>query len=389
MGIVGASVAGLATARFLRSHGADVALFERSRARLEARGGGIAMDPGIVSLLGSPRGTLIEGRIVIGSSGRPLWTKPARKFMTSWSEVYAALLSHVPEAVIHRGQRVTHCESRDHGGVLHFEHGSPTPFDLVVGADGPGSAVRQAVAPEFQPQYLGYVAIRGTVDEVNLPEECGELRQWADTPGLVNCYGPRTHAVAYWIPSAAGNSLNWMWYRNVAHQELEEFMSDADGTPHHWSLPPGMLPDERRNLFLREMADLFPVAFSAAAEVSERIYLQAIYRGVPARIAHGDILLVGDAAHLSVPHIGAGSSFAIQDAASLGETLGAGISERALRVRDWAVKRHDAAESIMTVATDLGHSLQHEDHDWEYWSSSDFDQWWDSLVGRHLLYFDR
>lgn len=387
MGIVGASVAGLATARFLRRHGANVALFERSHARLEARGGGIAMDPDILPLLGSPRGALVEGRIVIGASGRPLWTRTARKFMTSWSEVYGALHAHVPEEVIHRGQRVTDCESLDHGGVLHFEHATPRTFDLVVGADGTGSIVRQAVAPEFHPQYLGYVAIRGTIDEANLPAACGELRQWADSPGLVNCYGPRTHFVAYWIPSATGNALNWMWYRNVEPRELQEFMTDADGRPHHWSLPPGTLPDRRRDQLLSEMNELYPAAISAAAAATERIYLQAIYRGVPARITHGAILLVGDAAHLSVPHIGAGSSFAIQDAASLGEAIGAGVSECALC--DWAVKRHDAAEAVMAVAAELGHSLQQEDHHWERWSPNEFDAWWDSLVGRHSLYFDR
>ncbi|MGB8340973.1 MAG: FAD-dependent monooxygenase [Chthoniobacterales bacterium] len=387
IGIVGASVAGLATARFLRGYGAEVELFERSQARLESRGGGIAMDPDVVPLLGSPRGNLIEGRVVLGQSGRKLWTRPARKFMTAWSEVYSALHAHVPETIIHRGRTATHCESQPDGIVLHFDEGSSATFDLVVGADGTGSVVRQTVAPDFQPEYLGYVAIRGTIEEPSLPDACDPLRQWADHPGLVNCYGPRTHLVAYWVPSGSGKALNWMWYRNVAPRDLPQFMSDATGTTHHWSLPPGLLPNERRNQLLCEMADLFPEPLSAAAEAGEKIYLQSIYKGVPARLTRGNIILVGDAAHVAVPHIGAGTSFAIQDAASLAEAISTGDLQTALH--SWAEKRRSAAESAMAISAALGHALQHEDHDWENWTPREFDNWWDSLVGCGGLYFDR
>lgn len=386
VGIVGASVAGLATAKFLRDRGADVKLFERSRAKLEERGGGIAMDPDIVPLLGSLKGWLIEGRIVIGTSGRPLWTRPASKFLTAWSEVYSSLHAHVPESIIYRGHEVQQCESVEQGAVMHYGQRPSEWFDLVVGADGPGSVVRQAVVPEFEPQYLGYVAIRGHIGEASLPGACDKIRQWADSPGLINCYGPRTHIVAYWIPSPTGKVLNWMWYRNVDSRNLSEFMSDDTGTPHHWSLPPGMLPGDRRTQLLREITDVFPAAFSALACATDNMYLQAIYKGVPARLIHNNLILVGDAAHVSVPHIGAGSSFAVQDAASLAEALGNEDSGRGLDA--WAAQRHDSTQSAMNIAANLGHALQHEDHDWEHWSPSDFDKWWNNLAGNRRLYFD-
>jgi 2-polyprenyl-6-methoxyphenol hydroxylase-like FAD-dependent oxidoreductase len=387
VGIVGASVAGLATARFLRERGAEVRVFERSRARLEARGGGIAMDPNVVPLVGSLRGRSVEGRIVIGASGQALWTKPVRKWMTAWSEVYGALHAHVPEAVIRRGHTVECCESLNQCAVVQFSQQPPERFDFVVGADGLGSVVRQAVAPGFEPEYAGYVAIRGHVEEKSLPARCDRLRQWADSPGLVNCYGPRTHLVAYWSPGAAGKVLNWMWYRNVDCRDLAGFMSDAKGQPHHWSLAPGMLPEDRRNGLLQELAEIMPAAFSAAAAATKNLYLQAIYKGLPDRMARDRLILVGDAAHVSLPHIGAGSSFAVQDAASLAEAMDSEDPEKVLA--SWATERRESTWRDLVGAARLGHALQHEDHDWEHWKPGDFDKWWAQLVGRRRLYFDR
>ncbi len=165
------------------------------------------MDPDVVSLLGSPRGNLIEGRVVLSRSGRLLWTRPARKFMTAWSEVYSALHAHVPETIIHRGRTVTHCESQPDGIVLHFDEGSSATFDLVVGADGTGSVVRQTVAPDFQPEYLGYIAIRGTIEDAVTPRRLrptssmgrppwlGELLRFSNAPGgLLGSVGKRKGA---------------------------------------------------------------------------------------------------------------------------------------------------------------------------------------------------
>ena len=43
--------------------------------------------------------------------------------------------------------------------------------DLVLGADGPSSAIRQKFYPESQRQYSGYVAWRGTVPESDVSPE--------------------------------------------------------------------------------------------------------------------------------------------------------------------------------------------------------------------------
>ena len=386
VGIVGASVAGLSLAWFLLRKGATVRVFERSRARLEERGGGIALDPEIIPLLDSFRYQDVRNRIVVDTQGRILWDKALRKCTTAWSEIYSTLQNHVPESVVSRGSAVTGCESVKEEAILRFESGNEEGFDLVVGADGVGSVVRHAVDPEFNPRYLGYVALRGHLDEASLPAGCEQLRQLADSPAIVNCYGRGTHMVAYWIPGQSGRALNWMWYRNVGEKELSKFLTDAFGNSHHWSVPPGMLDKSRCNKLMDEISAIFPPEFSLIARATENLSLQAIYSGVAEQFSRGRIALVGDAAHIAVPHIGAGTSYAIQDALSLSQALTSeNINET---LASWAVGRRKATNKSLEVARRLGHALQHEHHEWKTWSPSDFEAWWEKIAGDQGLYFD-
>jgi 2-polyprenyl-6-methoxyphenol hydroxylase-like FAD-dependent oxidoreductase len=397
VGIVGASVAGLATARFLIARGATVTLMERSGSRLEERGGGIALDPDLLDLLGPIRHLPIHSRIVVGSSGNVLWTKALRKCSTAWSEVYRSLYNCVPERLVQRRSAVRGCGPLRSGASVRFEQDAapPAEFDLVVGADGVGSVVRGVVDPAFRPQYLGYVALRGQIEEETLSPALDRLREWADRSAMVNCYGRRSHVVAYWIPGTKGKSLNWMWYRNVEPSALGEFMSDESGKHHHWSLPPGSVPLPRRRQLADEMAQLFPAPFSLLAAYTSNLSMQAIYGGVPATWVRGAIALVGDAAHVAVPHIGAGSSFAIQDALSLAEALADGRGEATSescfesRLQSWAADRRERTVRQLEVATRIGRSLQHEDHDFDRWSEQDFEGWWSGMAKGANLYFDR
>lgn len=56
--------------------------------------------------------------------------------------------------------------------------------DLVVGADGPSSTIRNLFIPEVERKYAGYCALRGTVPE----EEATEAARKVSTHrGLIDC----------------------------------------------------------------------------------------------------------------------------------------------------------------------------------------------------------
>lgn len=387
VGIVGGSVAGLAAAAELAALGLEVSVFERSTADLTDRGAGISLDPAVARQIGLGRGVEIFGRVIIGTSGRELWRRRAAKVVTSWSEVYTALRKRVNGEWIQPGRRVTKCLEEDGGSRLLFADGSEAVFDLVLGADGVGSVVRDAVAPGFAPEYCGYVAVRGMIPEDALPTPSAPLRELADNPGLINCYGPRTHLVAYWAPRGEGRALNWMWYRNTPADELNDILRDESGFAHRWSLPPGKVRPEWEQALLGEMREIFPECVWRAAEAAPTISQQAIFRGVPETFSRGRILLVGDAAAVAVPHIGAGVSLAVQDVTELSSRWNPADIDASIAA--WSAERRATVFRILEVAAALGRSVQHEDHDWASWRPEDFESWWEGITAGHGLYFEK
>jgi 2-polyprenyl-6-methoxyphenol hydroxylase-like FAD-dependent oxidoreductase len=61
--------------------------------------------------------------------------------------------------------------SRANGITAQFEDGCVQGGDLLIGADGSGSTVRQQLLPDVTARNAGYVAWRGLVGEADLTEK--------------------------------------------------------------------------------------------------------------------------------------------------------------------------------------------------------------------------
>ena len=61
--------------------------------------------------------------------------------------------------------------------VWQFEDGWVECGDLLIGADGSGSTVRQQLLPDVTAHYAGYVAWRGLVGEADVLEEAAARRR--------------------------------------------------------------------------------------------------------------------------------------------------------------------------------------------------------------------
>ena len=135
-------------------------------------------------------------------------------------------------------------EQNGSGAVARFEGGGEEACDLLVGAEGIDSTCRRQLLPDVEPEYAGYIAWRGLVDE-------GEAE-----PCLVEAFenkftffmGPNAQILCYLIPGPSGElaegerSLNWVWYWNVAEgDELREVLTDRTSAVHDYSVPPGKL----------------------------------------------------------------------------------------------------------------------------------------------------
>lgn len=377
VGVVGASIAGLMTAHALSRRGASVDLFERST-HLAERGSGVMLEARVAASIGGLCSRAYSRRQVLGSRLQPLWSRSLTKMACSWADLYRSLRARVPDSAIHAGQAVASCTQ---DGVLQLADGSQHGFDLIIGADGLGSTVRGCMGQDFQPTYCGYVALRGMLEVDQLPASARHLWHAVSTGSLLNHYARGCHAVIYAPPGATTTLVNWMWYCNV--EDPEALFTDPDGQRHRWSLPPDRVSSQLRDQLIAQARAELAGPVVDMLEATSSPYLQAIYHGMPDHFSAGRIALVGDAAHVSPPHLGAATSIAYHDIQTLVDALEAGQP-----LHEWGRQRRQVVQTDLDMAFQLGQTLQHHPHPWDQWREADFDDWWAELTEGKTFYFD-
>ena len=389
IGIVGGSISGTAAAGALLEHGHRVRIFERSSAELEDRGLGIAMDPRVSARLGDDSGVAIDHRLVVDREGVVRWRRPIGKRTFRWSVVHRAVAQPLPGGMVETGSEVVEVGGDEHHAWIQLRSGERCGFDLVVGADGIGSRVRSAVDPRFVPEYLGYVAIRGLVPAAAVASRGGGVLEELVEGAMVNGYLDRSHVAAYPIRAADGTlHVNWMWYRNVEDRDLEAFMTDIGGKAHRWSVPPDAVPEDRVRGIRRDAAVEMSSELAAIVEATESLSMQAIHGGSASRRVVGRFALVGDAARVAIPHVGAGTSLAIMDAWTLADAIEGSKEGLPDRLGEWDAARRAETSGVMDFGRDLGRYLQFDGADWTTWTEEDFDRWWTGLLGGRRMYFE-
>jgi len=252
-------------------------------------------------------------------------------------------------------------------------------FDLIVGADGIGSVVRNRLDPGFTPRYLGYVAIRGLVPRRELPPGLPDETAVLFDDAMAKVLLEDEHVTLYGLPGG-DEPLNWMWYMNFPGEQLPRLLTDRSGVYHRWSMPARALPPAT-DAELRALArERLPPWLAKLVVATETLFLQPVYAGFARRVAGSGLALVGDAAHLAVPHVGGGVTLALQDGLALAEVLAAGDEDRDETLDRWAAARQAANTPRLEFAMRLGLSLQTPGKDWENWSPADFHGWWSKLL---------
>ena len=144
--VVGGSIGGLSSALALRCVNCDVDVFERSRGAMKSRGAGLVVQTELIVFL-KEHGIVAEEAISIpaykrqylSQDGSIQWEEQTLQRMTSWDTLYRQLRNALPHNLYHNGKRLTSFEHV----VAEFEDGHSERCDLLVGADGPSSTVRQ------------------------------------------------------------------------------------------------------------------------------------------------------------------------------------------------------------------------------------------------------
>src|SRR5436853_231329 len=173
--VIGGSMSGLLTALALRQYGWQADVYERVAEPLAGRGAGIVAQPelkAILRMLGLEAdrdlGIEVETRVMFARDGRVTHRVPVAQTMTAWDRVFHLLKAALPEGNYHRGKELRGIEHGD-GVVALFADGTAQAGDVLVGADGIRSTVRQQFLTDVAPLYAGYAAWRGLIAESAFP----------------------------------------------------------------------------------------------------------------------------------------------------------------------------------------------------------------------------
>jgi 2-polyprenyl-6-methoxyphenol hydroxylase-like FAD-dependent oxidoreductase len=318
--VVGGSLTGLALAVALSRSGVLVTVVEQND-DMDRLGTGLGVDRSLLSAVTGVDAT---------RSGKVRELPVVRSFRetSTWRAIYTWLRA-VAEATggieIHEGLRV---DEATQGADRAQVRGSGFDFeaDIVVGADGYRSTVRRVVDPGNPiARYGGFVIWRGLAEEAWIGSISANLR------GGRLPYPETARLVAYAVPSPDGHvirghrQITYAWYDASRTGWLRD-NGFLEGDEILGSITPEAIPVALRDE-LRRLA-------STRWKSPERdLLLAALDRGIlfgtpltqylPARLHNGRIAIVGDAAHVASPMVGAGLVYGLLDGIALGRAVAA------------------------------------------------------------------
>jgi 2-polyprenyl-6-methoxyphenol hydroxylase-like FAD-dependent oxidoreductase len=362
--VIGGSMSGLLAGLMLREHGWDVDIFERVDGELASRGAGIVAQ---TELIGHMRtlgldvrdvGIVSATRTLLDIEGRVLIRAECPLVLTAWERVYRVLRDAFPPEHYHRGCGLTAFEQDDTGVLARLSDGRTLQAELLVGADGLRSTVRQQCLPDVAPLYAGYCAWRGLLPEQAVLAAIRELFE-----AMTFSLPPGEQCIGYPVVGPDGDlragqrRYNVVWYRPADEAtELRRLLTDVSGVTHSISIPPPLIRRDAVAAMRAAAERLLPPQFREIVRLIDEPILQPIYDLESPRLAFGRVAIVGDAAFVARPHVAAGVSKAADDAAALAAALdGDGI---AAALRRFEAERLPVGKKIIERARHLGAYLQ-------------------------------
>ena len=196
---------------------------------------------------------------------------------------------HVAEVPVRLGATVASVEQGDDSVGVQFDDGSAGTYDLIVGADGANSKMRDLLCgTACRPKYTGQAVWRATVSR---PPE---------VQARYSFFGPRN--------KAGFNPVSEKQMYVYLVQNLPEFVRLADS--------------QLISVMHEQLTDFGGLLAAARDEIRDPSAI--VYRPIssfilPSPWYRGRILLIGDAAHVTTPHMASAAGIAIEDSIVLAE----------------------------------------------------------------------
>lgn len=337
--IVGAGIGGSALALTLAKAGVDYVLLEQAPALTEV-GAGIQLSPNGVRIMewlgaGDDLARVCNRpdfhKFVAWDTGEvllrtALMPKTQERFGAPYYHAYRpdlidALTKPLDQSRLKLGTEVTGIGQDGGKAWAQTADGTRHEGDVLIGADGIHSLVREQVFRPDAPRPSGYVTWRGVVDA----EKINHL----DIP--VSAYvimGPRLSFVCYFV--AAGKKFNW-----IALGQSDDALRES------WS------QTASKDDVLAAFDGWYDVP-RGVIEATDEMFVTALYDREPLPTwVDGRIALMGDAAHAMLPYHAQGAVQSIEDAWVLGRLLELSDGEAEGTLKRYEALRYERANRLV------------------------------------------
>lgn len=347
--VAGAGIGGLTATLALLQRGFDVTVYEQT-AELREVGAGLQMSANgtrVMHALGVLDSLLAVSVLAAGKEIR-LWNTGqtwklfdlGMESVANWGFPYLTvwrpdLLGVLADAVrrlrpdaIRLGMKARAARPAGDRVVLEFEGGTDVECDVLVGADGLHSKVRQSLFGPDRPEFTGIMAWRGIIPMAKLP---AHMKRLVGT----NWVGPGGHIVHY--PLRRGELMNWV---GVVERD--------DWTIESWST---------RGTVAECAADYrgWHEDIQTMIASIETPYKWALMGRAPMDAwTVGRVTLLGDACHPTLPFLAQGAVMAIEDGYVLARALDE-IADPAAALAGYEAARRERANRMVRGSAENAH----------------------------------
>lgn len=354
--IIGAGLGGAVAGSLLQHAGFNVEVYEQAPtfARL---GAGIHMGPNVLKIFER-----------IGVAEKVVSISSTPKFWFSRDGLTGDYLSRIPldcygatYCTVHRGDlQQLQCETLQPGSLhfnkkltriddngtdvhLQFEDGTSAHADIVIGADGINSKMRETLLGFEKPHYSGWVGHRALID-------AGKLKKYGlDFEDCVKWWGPDRHMMVYYT---TGRRDEYYYVTGVPHAA--------------WEFETAFVDSSREEMY-EAFAGYHPI-IQALIESTDVVTKWPLFNRSPLPLwSRGRMVMLGDACHPMKPHMAQGAAMAIEDAAMLTRCLvETGTSDYATAFKLYEINRRERATRVQSVSNANTFLLEQEDPSWVY-----------------------
>jgi len=352
---------GLTVATLLQKAGFDVSVYEQAK-QFARIGAGINIYPNGMHVL---RATgVVDHMLSLGQkpktwfsrvwdTGEVLYSQPEEE----WHERYGE-----PHAILHRGDLQLALASKLKPGVLRYDKhvvgiddvsdavkvsfadGSQIEADVVIGADGVNSRVREVLLGKQPPKYSGFVAYRSIfpTSRLSRPLDSDGCKFWSDQR---HWSGEDRHMIIY--------------YTTKAKDEVY-FVTGSPDPKWEGTSPVDVTIKEVKDHYAG-FHDEVQRVIDASTHISK---WPLLVRDPMPLWSEGRVVLLGDACHPMKPHMGQGAGMAFEDAAILARCMEAMGDDYPAAFKLYQHTRHERASKVQQISNANTFLKYEEDPTW-------------------------